>query len=1034
MQSFPQIFLRPDEIKLTQLYIELFERYEKTHGPISASNPRDVVAAQMASDLYAHHLKDLNPFQMQEMMELFAGDPVALFESLIPKYLARKAEEEEQAAKILDTDQAKRMVQLFASRFGEDGLEFLKSLVVCLLSCNLNTSDKAFTEFMTLFALEHFTLVRMKQFIKTMDDWSKLLKSMFRITDDAAAAAAIQKMSSYKNALCCTALCLQHGDIFKGHDTHDSLVEALKQMMMFKIYYNMPPEHVVQSQTSEMRNLMTFAAHASKYKAVLSFNPANSYNELSGATIMVDECSRAPGMDGSHGRFGKLASLVSAHPSPPSTSLHAKAVNDMREKLKKLAESRTKQSANATKALKDAQEHCNDVREYLTDFDDAKNGNDRKLALGNAARCVANAERTAVSAETAYKNVVESVATASKICDELLSAEVDFLTKSSAPHEQKNKFEAANAECKKNLALEKSVTDAHAAANAARTAVNDARDDLRSKEEVNATLLAAAKKFVPSVTKKDKKADQEKADQEKAAALEKAAHNAAVNAHAQKQRDDKQQAEIKRVDKINAEAERAAAAADKIDIVDFKKLFDCNYQDMFADAIGDEDIIQLFKDDPHFNKYMKFSATSGRALLIIGILIRHLKPANKIVITGKTALQLLAIANDDAIEQQNEKYPPLLVSDKNTVPGSCIHMPCSDLDFLFVTDQSATPNLKKTLLDVILALFRPANAIAADTYAMVSNAAAAARSSGASAADVSSAARAAADAARDDAEVAFRITRNYDSSEVSRETYKSFLENPNQFLAVVTRGADNTISLKKSGGDVYLRPIDILDVKFLTKAEVASVYPHLQLSSCNLDYNDFDLSFEFPDESNLLNECANVAVRELTKLITTEITWYSPNVKSSGDLFYFFAITTILKFFSRAVQLSFIISAKTAMTTHDIFMTTVSRLTENPQCLSLITDLLHVFLADEVRLNPDAFVSFNLYKRSPVKSPMIRVGLEFHQTILAILKKHGVKPPPSNEYMGGKKNKSKSMKQHNKKKRLTRNKKAHKTKCMTRKL
>ena len=52
MQSLPQIFLIPDEIKLTQLYIELFERYEKTHGPICASNPRDV-AAQMVIDLYA---------------------------------------------------------------------------------------------------------------------------------------------------------------------------------------------------------------------------------------------------------------------------------------------------------------------------------------------------------------------------------------------------------------------------------------------------------------------------------------------------------------------------------------------------------------------------------------------------------------------------------------------------------------------------------------------------------------------------------------------------------------------------------------------------------------------------------------------------------------------------------------------------------------------------------------------------------------------------------------------------------------------
>jgi len=1017
--------------KLKQTDIDLFNKYEKTHGPISASRPHEV-ATQMEKDLY-ESLQDSDPLKQQvKLFPEHKNVAIAEFESLIPQYLADKAGKEEQATKILDTDQVKRVVKLFKTRFGEDGLELLKTLVVCLLSCNLKTSDNAFTEFMTLFALESFTLVMIKQFTITMDDWSRLLKSMFRINDATAAAGDMQKITSYKNALCCTAIFLQYRDIFKSDDPSASWVEVLKQMMIFKIDYNMPPEHVVNSQPQQVMNLMTFAAHASKYNAVLSFNPANSYNNLPGATIMVYECSRAPVMDSTHGRLDKLASLVSTHPSPPSPSLHAKAVNDMREKLKKLAENRKKQSANAIKAFNDAKENCNEADESLEEFASAKNVSDRKRSLENAARYVSNAEKHAVSAETAYKNVLESVAKSSEICDELLSTEVDFLTKSSAPQEQKNKFEADNAECKSNLALEKSVTEARDAANNSRTAATNART---AYEEA----LAASKPVVSisTKTKKDKAAKANAAAEAKAAADAKAAAQEKEaqdkkETHAQQQRDKKQQEDQRKqqehVDRINADAERVAAAADNIDIVEFKKLFDCNYIEMHAGAIDDEDIIKLFKDNPHFNKYMKVSATSGRALLIIGTLIRHLKPPNQIIITGKTALQLLAIANDAAIEQQNEKHPPLQVSNADTAPGSCIHMPCSDLDFLFVTDESATPNLKKTLLDVILSFFRPAHVCAAHTHAMVSKAAAEARSSGADAAAAAAAARAA-------AEVDIKITRNYDSNEVSKETYKSFIDNPNQFLAVVTRGATNTISLKKSNVKGQ-RAIDILDAKFLTTVEVAEVYPHLQLSSCKLDYNKLSFEFPFPDESNLLYECANITVRELTKLITTEITWHSPNVKSSSSSsgsFYFFAITTILKFFSRAVQLSFIISAKISKTTREIFMETVSRLTPNPKCLSLITELLDVFLADEVGLNPDAFVSFNIYKHSPVNSWTIRVTLEFHKTILGILKKHGVNPP-SNEYMGGKKNKSKTMKQHNQKKRLTRNKKAHKTKRMTRKL
>ena len=161
MQS-PQIkiLLRPSEIrKLKQTDVKLFDKYVKTHGPVVATHPH-VVATQKEKDLY-DDLKDLEykkalPPQQRNVA-------VAEFESLIPQYLAHKAEEEElfakmrinlgNAEKILANDTVKPVVELFTERLGEQiGVECIKSLVACLLSCNLEPSDNAFKEFMILFS------------------------------------------------------------------------------------------------------------------------------------------------------------------------------------------------------------------------------------------------------------------------------------------------------------------------------------------------------------------------------------------------------------------------------------------------------------------------------------------------------------------------------------------------------------------------------------------------------------------------------------------------------------------------------------------------------------------------------------------------------------------------------------------------------------------------------------------------------------------------------------------------------------------
>ena len=79
--------------------------------------------------------------------------------------------------------------------------------------------------------------------------------------------------------------------------------------------------------------------------------------------------------------------------------------------------------------------------------------------------------------------------------------------------------------------------------------------------------------------------------------------------------------------------------------------------------------------------------------------------------------------------------------------------------------------------------------------------------------------------------------------------------------------------------------------------------------------NFSELTFTLPDLLSLFNECIQITIKELTKLLTNRHIAYNES--------YFFAITTLLKFFSRAVQFSYIM-ANERNSTRSIFDTAVT--------------------------------------------------------------------------------------------------------------
>ena len=193
------------------------------------------------------------------------------------------------------------------------------------------------------------------------------------------------------------------------------------------------------------------------------------------------------------------------------------------------------------------------------------------------------------------------------------------------------------------------------------------------------------------------------------------------------------------------------------------------------------------------------------------------------------------------------------------------------------------------------------------------------------------------------------------------------------------------------------------------------------------------LNFSFPDLPSFLHECVQITIRELSKLLGNKDLLQIEN--------YFFTISTLLKFFSRAVQLSYIISGKESgggSSTRVVFDRAVALFTPNQELNNIIIAILHLFLIDDNTLKPETFREFADYKETGKRDSDSRKVMSFHDKIIEILTAFKFNLPPPNR-MGGKKNKLKTKRkamkerktrkarktrksnQNNKKKRFTRN-------------
>ena len=767
------------------------------------------------------------------------------------------------------------------------------------------------------------------------------------------------------------------------------------------------------------------------------------------------------------------------------TSLHNAQVEELNKKLDSQTRFRTKQSGIAKKAFETAKDYCSEAEENLENVHLSKSVKECSIFVKRAEEAAVRANKAANSAEAVYLEVEASVVSSDEICEKLLSAENIFLTKISNSSsfsidvdvESKKNDKKAEIDAKKAAAqtaatdIKKFATDARAAATAAEAAVNAAtisakalaaaapvpttsaerkarvqQQQAKEAAEKEAFALQQAKEAAERKAlvqeQKAKEAAEKKRlqDEKEAAAVEaKAKANAATEqkrledekkaavaaeqkrledekkaasaaAEQQKHLEDEERAKMaltiaqgtaaaqqKRLEsdkwlanakekfpaRVAAEA-KAAALLVGINMDDFNELFTCSFEEMYTIAeiikvVADELILSLFKSNPHLTKYMLFDENFTRTFLVIGILDKFLKNKNfRILFTGKTGLQLTAVNNDRKIDFLNSKFPPVPV-DEFTAPGVCLLKICSDIDFSLVTSVPATQSLKETFIGTILLFFYNSG-----------------------------------------------IFQNVDSSEAPPEQFAMFIGTPNSFLTLRSIGSRDTISVKKSLG--LGNKLSILDVKFLTLEENLSIFPNLRPVLCNVDTGDFlrsirlpsMLTFRLPDLSSSLNECAQITIKELTKLFTTKRLAYNES--------YFFTITTLLKFFSRAVQLSYIMANENEDTRSIFYRAVLSHYGGQPpneQMKTIITDILNLFLFDAHRLNPETFRDFAIYKATANSDSETRVGMSLHTKILNILIEHFGFTPPTQEYMGGKKNKLKTKR---KARKLRKTRKTRKTK------
>ena len=450
--------------------------------------------------------------------------------------------EKVKAQGILNKEGIKPVVKLFIQRFGiEAGLNSIKNLVAMLLYCSLNEKDDAFKQFIILFTQKindeenRFVPTMMMTFTDLLLNWSELLKPLI-FTDlaecksasgsTAACAASddtlesfvkpmhIGQISSYKNALSCTALYLQKRNIFT-RDTVETLLESVKQMVIFHILYT-PPPHAseTQSANAETDELIKLAERTVKLGEILPFDKAKQLERLPHVIILVDECSQPPR---DYGRlFAKDSRRVTADTSPifpdDMHDLMLKTLFQIKEKHLKIKDenihrltnaeiSRQKQIISTQKklisnALVDAKSERDDALEILATLTLTKSN------LQSAESYTTRAETAANRTKESFEKVKKAAGAIIASCIELYKDDVNVITESRTAKttvQADAAIEAslqANQTCEQEVRaevalIEDIVSEAQKYATAARTALTDATKQLQVQVKAAATAAAA---------------------------------------------------------------------------------------------------------------------------------------------------------------------------------------------------------------------------------------------------------------------------------------------------------------------------------------------------------------------------------------------------------------------------------------------------------------------------------------------------------------------------------------------------------------
>jgi hypothetical protein len=371
----------------------------------------------------------------------------------------------------------------------------------------------------------------------------------------------------------------------------------------------------------------------------------------------------------------------------------------------------------------------------------------------------------------------------------------------------------------------------------------------------------------------------------------------------------------------------------------FSQIFKCTPQEMHQIAervkgLSDEDIFSLMTESPLPHILFDTYRHPARAFLVFGILKGYLKPENKLITVGKTAMLLSSCLHEKQIKSleprlkkmSQEDFPAKREVPYGFAPGTFLFEFLTDYDCLVVFPDSisVTPILKETFVTVFLSFF----------YSSL-------------------------------------VMRHDDQLAVDRLAYDRFLTTKNAVMVRPSRNINNVAKVEKNLGD---RIDTVADISFKTTSEV--VFQPETDDELNHAVGPFHLSFEFPSIVVLLNESTRVVVNELTLMLEDKIRKHR-------------SISTLLHFFSRAVQLSYMQLAVVCYranqcndTTINIFMRHVTHWVSKttgyvaernkPFIKNIISSMLPMFVVEgDIMLHQPTFLEADLYRKMKNKSDMM---------------------------------------------------------------